>query len=63
MGRIPKRAEASATSTSLVAIACVQNGSPPIDADAPDLDELALATLISFFYLLDRWDRERRPPC
>jgi hypothetical protein len=65
MGRIPKHVEAPAASTGPVAIqiAHVQKGSRSIDTDAPDLDESALATVISFFRVLDRWDRERRRPC
>ena len=65
MGRIPKRLEVSANSADPIAIqiARVQNEPPPVDTDTPDLDELTLTTLISFFRLLDRWDRERKPPC
>lgn len=67
MGRIPKRTDLSARSAdgADVRITCVQdiNEVTPLNAELYNLDELALAKLISFFRLLDRWDRERKPPC
>jgi hypothetical protein len=61
LASLPRRLSAS-TQAELFAIqiARLQNGSQLIDAETPDLNEFALATLISFFRLLDRWDRASR---
>jgi len=34
-----------------------------MDSSTREVDELSLVALISFFRLLDRWDREANPSC
>jgi hypothetical protein len=66
-GRIAERAAASpktngAAETQPPSVAGVP-AVEPMDSAAPDLDEMSVAKLITFFRLLDRWDREAKPPC
>ncbi len=57
MGTIPQRSAVWARTTD-PKLPC-----EPTRFDPHDLDELSLAALISFFRLLDRWDREAKPRC
>ena len=57
MGIIPQRAAESARTTGPIP------PSEPKGIDPQDLDEPSLVALISFFRLVDRWDREAKDPC
>jgi hypothetical protein len=69
MERAPKRRETSASPMGQVNIPSVRvqqlPGSVAADIEVPEheVDELSVATLINFFRVLDRWDREAKPPC
>jgi hypothetical protein len=58
-------ASAGTRSRNEIRVSSVPDVLPDTTADSrtPDLDELSLATLIDFFKLLDRWDREGKSVC
>jgi hypothetical protein len=66
MGRILKRTDTPAGITSPVEFqgdGLRGLSLPETDVDASRLDELSVSALINFFRVLDRWDRESKPPC